>query len=1359
MYRFRIKYFIIILFIIVYLGGLIVYHNSLTRQITKIRNEFEESEVDFQVNDDKPSTENLLTSTVLLKPDFSGIYVREAYRVSESEIRLIYLAKNNNWTPIIANINNTWKEIEWFCTNYTTCIDYHHCSISPRIGRLFIDPATDNGKYLKISTSESQEYFKIPLNDKRSSSKRTYEHGLGVCLQPVFYLTDWTIIIQFFESWIAQGATKFYFYINSYTEKSGKVLQFYKETLGDNLELIDWSDLPVPSRDRGIPDRDPNAHVFRYGATAFMHDCMLRARNIVKFVSNTDLDDFPFSKNMSILNDLETISKRHPKAGQFAMDWWLSEQKLDWDSIKTPSDLNFNIDEVKILNIDNVRFDYFNAKKFIHRPERVIHLDQHNVYGNEKIRNGYYYTAVELYSNPNTFFLHLRRFERFLKNVTVSSYNETTNVETLQSLNRIMMKNYAKRIKGTWFEKFDFSPWSVEARQVIRNLEQCRKESFGLKLTDENEICRESSAGCEGLLMTNTRFIKPPITWINIADSANFNNYGSMWPKTGLLIFIGLLAFCQAQLSLTRSDDCGDNETYQTCGSACEPSCDTPNPSFCTLQCVIGCQCDTGYVRNSKKACVKYEQCTETSASSNSSATTSPNLGQVLGSTTSPSFNCAANETYSDCHSPCTEAKCPTSGTTEAVACITMCMQGCACKSGYVRNNQGECVLSEDCGVVAQSNPCETVDCRSGMICETQNGKPICVQVKPTAANCAAVLCMNGYNCVTRLGKARCVRAAMDIPSITCRNVRCGTSGGCAMVEPAGCSGSDCVAQPMCIESNPCHHTKCTALTECVLKQVTCIMTPCNPIAECVPKKASISRQKRNRFSDDFLPKCPENESMVSCKNACSEEVCNQKERFMCTQECSYAGCACSSGFYRHPNGKFEQEEDQQSSVINGTSCAMVRCSSETECEEIESCDDSGSCSTKASCVKRVELNSTISGCETITCPVGETCQQITVNCLVAPCPPVVTCLSDNYNSTDVPTQGCDVVQCESDEVCQEDAVECEDETCPVRISCVKYVEVNTTSTTISTCSTNETFSQCTNPCSESKCIINTDFICNRMCVAGCTCETGYKRNTTGHCVLSDDCPIVVEATLNSTTCGVNETLTECYNSCSEEKCAGIPSFAQCTTHCRVGCGCSDGYARSNDGKCYKELDCPDNQICGKNEDYRCEGCDATCSNLYPKCDTKNCTKSCQCAKGFVRINGNCVTFKKCSSLTTNNITCLATEKYTDCLPKCWMSCTGNQECDSEIDENVCTAGCVCRDKYKKDTNGECVHNRHCYKSTDCVDNEEWVKCKDTDLTCATFLGSTTKAPTHDSCNSGCACVDNYARNANGTCVPTSECA
>ncbi|PIO69781.1 hypothetical protein TELCIR_08383 [Teladorsagia circumcincta] len=114
---------------------------------------------------------------------------------------------------------------------------------------------------IALTAEGSEEYFNFMVKDVSLGENHVYEHAVGVCVQPVFYLADWPLVIQFFESWLAQGATKFYFYYHSYTAQVQAVLEFYKRKLGRDLELIGWSDLPVQERDRGSYTKDPNSRI------------------------------------------------------------------------------------------------------------------------------------------------------------------------------------------------------------------------------------------------------------------------------------------------------------------------------------------------------------------------------------------------------------------------------------------------------------------------------------------------------------------------------------------------------------------------------------------------------------------------------------------------------------------------------------------------------------------------------------------------------------------------------------------------------------------------------------------------------------------------------------------------------------------------------------------------------------------------------------------------------------------------------------------------------------------------------------------------------------------------------------------
>ncbi|KJH52786.1 hypothetical protein DICVIV_00993 [Dictyocaulus viviparus] len=255
-----------------------------------------------------------------------------------------------------------------------------------------------------------------------------------------------------------------------------------------------------------------------------MHDCMLRARSHVKFVANFDLDDFPVAMNANLPEVLKKIDDENKDIAEIIVDWKLTKQMIQWDSISTPSDIRFMLFASKLVADKSIRTDYLISKKMFIRPERVALFDMHNVYRNELIPGKAIQYGFVYHSSQRLFILHMRRFHRNLINDR-TLYNSSTNTRFLIALNRKMTMNFRKRIQWDEFSAHKMSPWATEAREILRNLEQCRREAFGTILTDDNKICQQSSGGCEAMLTTRSNFIRARMSWIDLAHTAYFNNY------------------------------------------------------------------------------------------------------------------------------------------------------------------------------------------------------------------------------------------------------------------------------------------------------------------------------------------------------------------------------------------------------------------------------------------------------------------------------------------------------------------------------------------------------------------------------------------------------------------------------------------------------------------------------------------------------------------------------------------------------------------------------------------------------------------------------------------------------------------
>ncbi|XP_065188681.1 zonadhesin-like isoform X3 [Sycon ciliatum] len=127
---------------------------------------------------------------------------------------------------------------------------------------------------------------------------------------------------------------------------------------------------------------------------------------------------------------------------------------------------------------------------------------------------------------------------------------------------------------------------------------------------------------------------------------------------------------------------CPANEIFSGCGAACIETCDGA-PAFCTLACVPGCVCTSGYVRH-EGSCIERSAC----PAEETSAPAAPTIP-----------TCPANEVFSSCGAACIE----TCDGAPAV-CALICVPGCVCTGGYVRHD-GSCIERSACPAEGPSGP------------------------------------------------------------------------------------------------------------------------------------------------------------------------------------------------------------------------------------------------------------------------------------------------------------------------------------------------------------------------------------------------------------------------------------------------------------------------------------------------------------------------------------------------------------------------------------------------------------------------------------------------------------------------------
>ncbi|CAI4231327.1 unnamed protein product [Auanema sp. JU1783] len=299
---------------------------------------------------------------------------------------------------------------------------------------------------------------------------------------------------------------------------------------------------------------------------------------------------------------------------------------------------------------------------------------------------------------------------------------------------------------------------------------------------------------------------------------------------------------CVAPTSCSVNPVCQVGEVWMECASACEATCEKPNPLVCTLQCLpAACQCAPGFVRDKTTG-----KC-------------------ILPTSCSVNPVCQAGEVYSNCSTPC-EPTCLQPNPT----CVAMCgPPKCQCAPGFVRDSSGKCILPTSC-----------------------SGPPVC-QVGEVYSTCSAICeptCQNPNPiCIKQCGSAKCECA----PGL----IRDQATGKCVL--QASCSST----VPSCPVGE--HWSQCSSHCEstCSNKNPICTKV-CSP-AKCACN-TGLSRHPISGkcVSSELCPSamnCGLNEEFSECGARC-QATCDYRTGINRPQICPaicMPGCVCSAGHIR----------------------------------------------------------------------------------------------------------------------------------------------------------------------------------------------------------------------------------------------------------------------------------------------------------------------------------------------------------------------------------------------------------------------------------------------------------------------------
>jgi len=332
---------------------------------------------------------------------------------------------------------------------------------------------------------------------------------------------------------------------------------------------------------------------------------------------------------------------------------------------------------------------------------------------------------------------------------------------------------------------------------------------------------------------------------------------------------------------------CPANEEFNPCGSACAPTCKNPHPSpVCTKNCVVGCFCQGGLLRNGNGVCVPSQQsaCRAEAPEATMLFAYPPELSQ-----------CKENEIFLRCGSACA----PTcANPNPSPVCTKQCIVGCFCKPGFLKNEQGVCIQSENCGVpAAEAMPVSPQVCgdneefRQCKGCDgtCKNPNPLCPRI--CVPGCA---CKEGHlrseagRCInTRECDAKSIpqpESFMMLPPVQ----QCGDNEEFRKCK--GCDGT-------CKNPNPLCPRICKPGCACKQGLLRNEAGRCIETRECdsVPQPESFQMLPP-------IPKCNQNEIFLSCGTACPATCANPHPSPVCTRNC-VIGCFCKEGFLKNGNG------------------------------------------------------------------------------------------------------------------------------------------------------------------------------------------------------------------------------------------------------------------------------------------------------------------------------------------------------------------------------------------------------------------------------------------------------------------------
>ncbi|KAI6192859.1 protein of unknown function DUF23 domain-containing protein [Aphelenchoides fujianensis] len=404
-------------------------------------------------------------------------YIRSAYRVSDSTIRLVIVRSVENRRNLTYEFGLKRGNIRLECHN-EKCPDEFSppCVITGFVG--IIDGLTKNNRdsYMAVFSEGNETPLFVDITDARR--KNAPPHELGVMVQPVYLHTDFSAFVQFFEFWLSENCTKFYIYRESYTREVGELLDFYSKQKGVDVEFIDWTGLPEGLKGEEATDElNPNRYWFRL----------------------EDLDEMLYvGPKRSVIDFMRAMDVQEPEMAAVSFrSQRVQISNGSWINVKHPKELSFSNLESVVL--ENKVFKRPLYSKMVYKPERVYRAHIHRQLPTEPILGtDRSYKHVNIAPEGGVV-LHVRRLPDMYK------WTNATNSDIVKAKAQTMQKNAAQRFKNF---KSSLTEWNNYGLKVNEKIEKCRQA-----MNKNRRNACHNLFDCDRLI-TNVRWIRPPNSWM-----------------------------------------------------------------------------------------------------------------------------------------------------------------------------------------------------------------------------------------------------------------------------------------------------------------------------------------------------------------------------------------------------------------------------------------------------------------------------------------------------------------------------------------------------------------------------------------------------------------------------------------------------------------------------------------------------------------------------------------------------------------------------------------------------------------------------------------------------------------------------